>query len=97
MNDMSKSDMRHDQKVWSRDLGVGDWARSIRERSGADLARDRARAIIAFEQAIEKRTRELTAGAPPEFNLAPTKELVRQAFLLGYDVVKPDADSPKPA
>lgn len=92
---MSKSDTPPDQQVWSRDLGVGAWARMIRERSGAELARDRARSIVAFEQAIEKRARELTAGAPPEFNLAPTKELVRQAFLLGYDVVTPRSNDEK--
>lgn len=45
---------------------------------------------IEFERAVEKRARALTIGAPPEFNIAPTIDLVRHAWSMGYDIIKPD-------
>lgn len=46
-----------------------------------------------FERAVERRARTLTAGRPPEFNLAPTIELVRRAWFMGYDIVNRDDDA----
>lgn len=64
--------------------------------SGPTLAKIRAKSIVDFERAVDKRARELVEGAPPQFNLAPVKELVRQAFSMGYDVVKPPREHVNP-
>lgn len=41
-----------------------------------------------FENAVQKRALQLTQGQPPEFNIAPTMELVRMAWASGYDLVR---------
>lgn len=40
-----------------------------------------------IEAAVQKRALQLTQGQPPEFNIAPTMELVRMAWSRGYDLV----------
>ena len=45
---------------------------------------------VEFERAVEKRARALTIGAPSEFNIAPTIDLVRRAWSMGYDIIKAD-------
>lgn len=67
------------------------------EPHGPTLATIRTRAIVEFERAIEKRARELTEGMPTEFNLTPVKDLVRRAFSMGYDVIRPSPEHVNPA
>lgn len=43
--------------------------------------------LAQLEQHVNKRTGELLKGMYPEFNAAPTMDLVRQAYLMGYDIV----------
>lgn len=47
------------------------------------------------ERAIIARALELTRGVPPEFNMAPTIELIRQAWEMGYDVVRKIPEIPE--
>jgi len=42
---------------------------------------------IEYEESVEKRARELTHGFPPEYNMAPLMQLIRDADRLGYKVV----------
>lgn len=42
-----------------------------------------------FEKRVMRRAQELVGNQSPEFNIAPTLELVRHAFTMGYDLIKP--------
>jgi hypothetical protein len=46
------------------------------------------------EHAITRKALSLRSGVPPEFNLAPTLELVSKAFYMGFDVIRPDSATP---
>lgn len=46
-----------------------------------------ADAYIAYEKRMLLKVSELTRGFPPEYNIAPLLELVKQADWLGFDVV----------
>jgi hypothetical protein len=48
-----------------------------------------------FENRVRARALELRAGVSPEFNLAPTMDLVRQAFVMGFDVVPRNDKAPE--
>lgn len=41
---------------------------------------------VEFERRVLRRARELVGDQSPEFNMAPTIELVRVAFSMGYDL-----------
>jgi hypothetical protein len=40
------------------------------------------------QQDLMNKALELVGNVPPEFNIAPTVELVRQAWSMGYDVIR---------
>lgn len=41
-----------------------------------------------YESAITEKALQLSRGQPPEFNVAPTIELIKMAWRLGYDVIR---------
>lgn len=43
---------------------------------------------LKLETAITKKALELIGDQPPEFNIWPTRELVRQAWSQGFDLVR---------
>jgi hypothetical protein len=43
---------------------------------------------MKVEAAITKKALELVGDQPPEFNIWPTRELIRQAWAQGFDLVK---------
>lgn len=43
---------------------------------------------LKVEAAITKKALELLGDVPPEFNIWPTRELIRRAWSEGYDLVK---------
>ena len=51
---------------------------------------------MEMHEHINRRVAELTRGYPPEFNVAPLRECLISAYLLGYDLV-PLASAPQSA
>jgi hypothetical protein len=45
---------------------------------------------------IGRKALALQEGVPPEFNLAPTLELVSRAWYMGFDLVRTDSASESP-
>jgi hypothetical protein len=52
---------------------------------------------LKVEAAITEKARELLGDVPPEFNIWPTRELIRQAWAQGYDLVKTPKAAHQPA
>jgi hypothetical protein len=43
---------------------------------------------MKHEEAVTRKARELLGDVPPEFNIWPTRELVKRAWAEGFDLVK---------